>query len=111
MDQLHGFDRRLTTDMRPSNFDWSIDWEPAVDHRSGTSVKNLEVSGTCRTNNQILYNSEVQFRAIKFLGYEALEPREAAFFLRVSYTQPHDSTNRSRNTWVAKTVLKSRRPG
>ena len=90
-DQLHGFDRRLTTDMYPSNFDWSIDWEPKVDHRPGTSVQKLAVSGPCRTNNQILYDSEVQFRTIEFLRYEALEQPETPFFLHVSYTQPHDS--------------------
>ena len=90
-DQLHGFDRRLTTDMYPSNFDWSIDWQPAVSHRPGTSAQKLEVSGRCRTNNQILYDSEVQFRAIEFLRYEALEAQASPFFLHVSYTQPHDS--------------------
>ena len=46
-DQLHGFDKRLTTDMYPSNFDWA----PEVDHRPGTSVQKLAVSGQCRTNN------------------------------------------------------------
>jgi choline-sulfatase len=90
-DQMHGFDRRLTTDMYPSNFDWSIDWDPEVDHRPGTSVQKLSVSGACRTNNQILYDSEVQFRAIEFLRYEALEQPKSPFFLHVSYTQPHDS--------------------
>ncbi len=90
-DQLHGFDRRLTTDMYPSNFDWSIDWDPEVDHRPGTSVQKLAVSGPCRTNNQILYDSEVQFRTIEFLRYEALEQPDTPFFLHVSYTQPHDS--------------------
>ena len=90
-DQLHGFDHRLTTDMYPSNFDWSIDWEPAVSHRPGTSVQKLAVSGPCRTNNQILYDSEVQFRTIEFLRYEALEQPTQPFFLHVSYTQPHDS--------------------
>ncbi len=90
-DQLHGFDKRLTTDMYPSNFDWSIDWEPEVDHRPGTSVQKLAVSGQCRTNNQILYDSEVQFRTIEFLRYEALEQPDSPFFLHVSYTQPHDS--------------------
>ena len=90
-DQLHGFDRRLTTDMYPSNFDWSIDWEPEVEHRPGTSVQKLAVSGPCRTNNQILYDSEVQFRTIEFLRYEALERPDTPFFLHVSYTQPHDS--------------------
>ena len=40
-DQLHGFDTRLTTDMYPANFGWSIDWKPAVGYRPGTSVTRL----------------------------------------------------------------------
>lgn len=90
-DQLHGFDRRLTTDMYPSDFGWTIDWEPRVDHRAGTSVQKLKVSGPCKTNNQILYDSEVQFRTVEFLRHEALEQPDSPFFLHVSYTQPHES--------------------
>lgn len=90
-DQLHGFDKRLTTDMYPSGFDWSIDWKPHVEHRLGTSTKKLDVSGLCRTNNQILYDTEVQFRAIEFLRYEALNKPETPFFLHVSFTQPHEA--------------------
>ncbi len=89
-DQLHGFDKRLTTDMYPSGFGWSTDWKPNVEHRLGTSVKRLEMSGQCRSNDQILFDSEVQFRAIEFLRYEALEAKDSPFFLHVSYTQPHD---------------------
>ncbi|MEM7463594.1 MAG: choline-sulfatase [Pseudomonadota bacterium] len=90
-DQLHGFDKRLTTDMYPSGFDWSVDWAQGYDHRLGTSVKKLEVSGLCKTNNQILYDAEVQFRTIEYLRYEALEKPEQPFFLHVSYTQPHEA--------------------
>lgn len=98
-DQLHGFDKRLTTDIYPSNFSWSIDWKPNVEHRPGTSVKKLEVSGLCKTNNQILYDSEVQFRAVEFLRYEALQPKETPFFLHVSYTQPHESYQTTPKYW------------
>ncbi|MDE0770052.1 MAG: choline-sulfatase [Opitutaceae bacterium] len=90
-DQLHGFDKRLTTDMYPSDFSWSIDWKPNVEHRIGTSVKKLEVSGLCRTNNQILFDTEVQYRTIEYLRYEAMEPKESPFFLHVSFTQPHEA--------------------
>ncbi|MDE0534137.1 MAG: choline-sulfatase [Albidovulum sp.] len=90
-DQLHGFNRRLTTDMYPAGFDWTVDWSRGVEHRPGTSTKKLEVSGLCRTNNQILYDAEVQFRAIEFLRYEALSQPDSPFFLHVSYTQPHEA--------------------
>ncbi len=90
-DQLHGFDRRLTPDMYPSRFDWTIDWLPGVEHREGTSVKKLGISGLCKTNNQLLYDAEVQFRALEYLRYEALEAPDSPFFLHVSYTQPHEA--------------------
>ncbi|MCY4326810.1 MAG: sulfatase-like hydrolase/transferase, partial [Rhodobacteraceae bacterium] len=90
-DQLHGFDKRLTTDMYPAGFDWTIDWKWGPVHREGTSVRKLGVSGLCKTNNQILYDTEVQFRAIEYLRYEALHPKDSPFFLHVSYTQPHEA--------------------
>ncbi|MDB6178431.1 choline-sulfatase [Paracoccus sp. Z330] len=90
-DQLHGFDKRLTTDMYPSGFDWTIDWKLGPVHREGTSTRKLGVSGLCKTNNQILYDAEVQYRAVEFLRYEALNKPESPFFLHVSYTQPHEA--------------------
>lgn len=90
-DQLHGFDKRLTTDMYPAGFDWTIDWDWGPIHREGTSTKKLAVSGLCKTNNQILYDAEVQFRALEYLRYEALNGEENPFFLHVSYTQPHEA--------------------
>ena len=90
-DQLHGFDKRLTTDMYPSGFDWTIDWDLGAVHREGTSTKKLAVSGLCKTNNQLLYDSEVQFRALEYLRYEALSSAESPFFMHVSYTQPHEA--------------------
>lgn len=90
-DQLHGFDKRLTTDMYPAGFDWTIDWARGPELREGTSVKKLAISGLCRTNNQLLYDAEVQFRALEYLRYEALEKPEQPFFLHVSYTQPHEA--------------------
>lgn len=90
-DQLHGFDKRLTTDMYPSGFDWTIPWSWGPVHREGTSVKKLAVSGLCKTNNQLLYDAEVQFRTLEFFRHEALEKSDQPWFLHVSYTQPHEA--------------------
>ena len=90
-DQLHGFDKRLTTDMYPSNMQWASNWDIPVPHAEGTSVQKLSVSGLSKTNNQILYDTEVTFRTLEYLQYEALEPKETPFFLHVSYTQPHEA--------------------
>lgn len=98
-DQLHGFDKRLTTDIYPSDLSWSIDWKPQVEHRPGTSAKKLQVSGLCKVNNQILYDEEVQFRAKEFLRMEAMEPKDSPFFFHVSYTQPHESYQTTSEFW------------
>ncbi len=90
-DQLHGFDRRLTTDMYPSGFDWTIPWSWGPVHREGTSVKKLAVSGLCKTNNQLLYDAEVQYRSLEFLRSRVLESHDQPWFLHVSYPQPHEA--------------------
>lgn len=98
-DQLHGFEKRLTTDIYPADFLWSPDWSKEVPNGEGTSVQKLKISGICRTNNQILYDEEVQFRAKECLRKEALEPQDRPFFLSVSYTQPHESFQVTQEYW------------
>ena len=94
-DQLHGFDDRLTTDIYPSDFLWIPNWEEGVKHGPGTSVEKLKISGLCRTNNQIQYDTEVKNRAVEFLQSYALGDNNAyeerPFFLMASFTQPHES--------------------
>lgn len=90
-DQLHGFDRRLTTDMYPSGFDWTIPWSWGPVHREGTSVTKLAVSGLCKTNNQLLYDAEVQFRSLEFFRSRVLGKEAQPWLLHISYTQPHEA--------------------
>lgn len=90
-DQLHGFDRRLTTDMYPSGFDWTIPWSWGPVHREGTSVTKLSVSGLCKTNNQLLYDAEVQFRALEYMRDRVLKGDTQPWFMHVSFTQPHEA--------------------
>ena len=90
-DQLHGFDQRLTTDMYPSGFDWTIPWSWGPVHREGTSVKKLAVSGLCKTNNQLLYDAEVQFRALEFMRSRVLAANPQPWLMHISYTQPHEA--------------------
>jgi choline-sulfatase len=98
-DQLHGFERRLTTDIYPADFRWMGDWDNEVQHGVGTSVEKLKISGVCRTNNQLLYDEESQFRALEYLRYQALEEAKDPFFLCVSYTHPHESFQITRKYW------------
>ena len=98
-DQLHGFQRRLTTDIYPADFRWMGDWDNEVQHGVGTSVEKLKISGVCRTNNQLLYDEEAQFRALEYMRYQAIEAPEDPFFLCVSYTNPHESFQITQEYW------------
>jgi len=98
-DQLHGFERRLTTDIYPADFRWMGDWDNEVQHGVGTSVEKLKISGVCRTNNQLLYDEEAQFRALEYMRYQAIEAPEDPFFLCVSYTNPHESFQITQEYW------------
>jgi len=98
-DQLHGFERRLTTDIYPADFRWMGDWDNEVQHGVGTSVEKLKISGVCRTNNQLLYDEEAQFRALEYMRYQALQTPEVPFFLCVSYTHPHESFQTTEEYW------------
>ena len=98
-DQLHGFERRLTPDIYPADFRWMGNWDNEVQHGVGTSVEKLKISGVCRTNNQLLYDEEAQFRALEYLRYHVMEGAEDPFFLCVSYTHPHESFQITRKYW------------
>ena len=90
-DQLHGFDRRLTTDIYPSFFNWTPDWRRGVYANPGTSVSQLAETGLCQWNLQLDYDEEVQFRTLEALRDLARDSRDGTpFFLCTSYTHPHD---------------------
>lgn len=98
-DQLHGFDDRQTTDIYPSDFIWSRDWRDPVVHDPGTSVDKLEVSGVCRTNMQINYDTEAKNRAVEFLQDHALGGDGRPFGLMLSFTQPHEPFQTLEKYW------------
>jgi choline-sulfatase len=91
-DQLHGFEERLTTDIYPADFGWTPDWskpQQRIDwwYHNMTSVKQ---AGIAEITNQLEYDDEVAFLAIRqiydYARYGAGEP----FCLVVSFTHPHD---------------------
>jgi choline-sulfatase len=63
-DQLHGFEERITTDIYPSDFTWTPDWQanPPV---SGARMSLLGVveAGLCTRSLQLDYDEEVAFAA------------------------------------------------
>ena len=92
-DQLHGFEERLTTDVYPSDFAWTANWDAATE-RLGKWFYNLETvtdAGPVLANFQIDYDDEVGFTAVRRLYDMARGDRgERPFFMVASFTHPHD---------------------
>ena len=90
-DQLHGFEERLTTDIYPSDFGWTPDWEnfekrPSWYHNMLSVVQ----AGLCTTSNQLDYDEEVVFHAVRKIYNLARREDKRPFFLLASFTHPHD---------------------
>lgn len=101
-DQLHGFERRLTTDVYPSDFLWTPSWArlrhlvglverggEAGPHRP-LAAAALRRSGPVAWSEQLSYDEEVQFRALEWLRQSLHRKEDRPWFLCVSYTHPHD---------------------
>lgn len=90
-DQLHGFEERLTTDIYPSDFGWTPDWEnfenrPTWYHNMLSVVQ----AGLCETSNQLDFDEEVAFHSVRKFYDLARRRDEQPFFMVVSFTHPHD---------------------
>ncbi len=91
-DQLHGFEKRTTTDVYPADFGWTPDWTKP-DERIDWWYHNLgsvTTAGVAETTNQLEYDDEVAFFAKQALHQFAREDRSKPFCLTVSFTHPHD---------------------
>ena len=88
-DQLHGFERRLTTDIYPGDFAWTADWSK-LEFEGATDVRMLTTSGICARSVQIDYDEDVTHKAVQEIYDCARDPEGRPFFLQVSWTHPHD---------------------
>jgi choline-sulfatase len=90
-DQLHGFERRLTTDVYPADLDWTPDWRVPAGERMPWyhSMESVLEPGVCAAAMQTDYDDEVAHRAVRKLR-DLARDRTRPFFLCVSFTNPHD---------------------
>ncbi len=94
-DQMHGFQDRVTTDIYPSDFAWTPDWE-AADERIDKWYHNMQTvkeSGMAQATFQIDYDDEVGFAAKRWLFNAARDKAQgkgAPFALVASFIHPHD---------------------
>jgi choline-sulfatase len=100
-DQLHGFERRLTTDIYPADFGWTPNWEDPQGrfdrwfHDMGSVVN----AGIAEATNQLDFDDEVGFRAVRELRDLARTGGDQPWFLTVSFTHPHDPYAMRRAYW------------
>ena len=110
-DQLHGFERRLTTDIYPSNFNLYRPWPNRDMYPTPTNptmVRPLKDAGPAPWTHQLDYDEEVHFRALEqlramgqgkeFADGPARDPDQPWFFC-VSYTHPHDPARITQEYW------------
>ena len=94
-DQMHGFENRVTTDIYPSDFAWTPDWE-APDERIDKWYHNMQTvkeSGVAQATYQIDYDDEVGFAARRWLFDVARDKGQgdkSPFALVASFIHPHD---------------------
>lgn len=103
-DQLHGFHRRLTTDVYPSDFAWVPDWdhpEQRLDWFHNMDV--VRQAGICTRSAYLDYDDEVVFQAKRHLfdlaRRRAVEGSAQPFCLVVSLISPHDPYLARREHW------------
>ncbi len=100
-DQLHGFEERLTTDIYPADFGWTPDWTNP-DGRFDRWFHNMDSvtgAGIAEASNQLDYDDDVGFRAVRKLRDLARTDDPRPWFVTVSFTHPHDPYVARRQYW------------
>jgi choline-sulfatase len=97
-DQMHGFGKRLTTDIFPAN----IVWVPAPtgveqgEHAKSYVLPNVGVRSWTK---YLAYDEETQFHALEYLRNRRFLRQSGPFFLTVSFHHPHDPFHVTQELW------------
>jgi choline-sulfatase len=91
-DQLHGFEERLTTDIYPTDFAWTPNWDAAGERidKWYHGMDTLKEAGHAAMSYQIEYDEEVGHAAKRRLFDFARDIDERPFFMVASFIHPHD---------------------
>ncbi|MEP4196034.1 MAG: sulfatase-like hydrolase/transferase [Aliishimia sp.] len=97
-DQLHGFERRLNTDVYPSGFIWSYPLPPeddltsqAFDFAPQYMAQNIGPGWS----KELQYDEETHFKSLEYLRYAPDKP----WMLTVSFTNPHPPYKVPKKYW------------
>jgi len=94
-DQKHGFEDRVTTDIYPSDFAWTPDWEASEERidKWYHNMQTIKESGVAQATFQTDYDDEVAFAARRWLFNVARDQARgdtSPFALVASFIHPHD---------------------
>jgi len=103
-DQLHGFRRRMNTDIYSSDFTWvrpewirlketkGQDCEEVMSNRASYNSRNYVGEGVEIDvwHNALSYDEETHFRAIEYLRARGRHREDGPFMLCASYHHPHE---------------------
>ncbi len=104
-DQLHGFARRLTTDIYPSDFTWTPSRDESGNFRRGGHARNYIAPnvGVRAWNKYLSYDEETHFRALEYLNERGRPDRDdedqPPFYLVASYHHPHEPFQPTQELW------------
>lgn len=88
-DQLHGFSRRLTTDVFPANFAWTPNWDAGPVFSEGMNASVVKQAGPFTRNKYLDFDAETLFRALEYIRSVPRREAKTPFFLNVSFSHPH----------------------
>ena len=91
-DQLHGFEQRRTTDIYPADFGWTPDWRQPHERIDWWyhNMDSVTHAGVAEVTNQLLFDDEVGYNAVRSLHDLARADDDRPFVLVASFTHPHD---------------------
>jgi choline-sulfatase len=100
-DQLHGFEDRRTPDIYPADFGWTPDWRAPLDRIDWWyhNMESVTGAGVAEVTNQLLFDDEVGFHAVRSLHDLARADDDRPFLLVASFTHPHDPYVTRREYW------------
>ena len=99
-DQLHGYEERLTTDLSPSDFGWTPDWDQPDEVQPWYhTLGSVAEAGPCDYSLNMEYDEDACFKAIQWLHRQSGEPDGRPFALTVSFMHPHDPYQAPRPFW------------
>jgi choline-sulfatase len=99
-DQLHGYEERLTTDLSPSDFGWTPDWDrPEAVQPWYHTLQSVAEAGPCDYSLNMEYDEDACFKAGQWLHRHAGSGDPRPFMLTVSFMHPHDPYQAPRRFW------------